>query len=152
MTPSEGICRKGTVRERIISQANIMKRRKPVKMIYIPMLILLLLMLNGCARTTPINNLSLPPVTIIEGTVSQADASGFTLRDASGAIYVKTDMPENKKLNLAAEEKIKVYGNLQGGQKKIFDGYVIRKSTGESIIINKPTPHFGFILQTSFKE
>ncbi len=48
-------------------------------------------------------------------------------------------------------EKAKVYGNLQGGQEKIFDGYVIKKSTGEQIIVSNPTPHFGFIIQSSFK-
>jgi len=61
-------------------------------------------------------------------------------------------LPDNKKLNLSVDEQIKVYGNIQGGQKKIFDGYVIRKSSGEQIIVSNPTPHFGFILQTSFKE
>jgi len=117
-----------------------------------PLLILLLFILNGCAGTTSINNLTLPPVTTIEGAVSQIDKSGFTLTDYSGAIYVKAEMPDNKKLNLIEDEKIRVYGNLQGGQEKIFDGYVIKKSTGENIIISNPTPHFGFILQTSFKE
>jgi hypothetical protein len=34
---------------------------------------------------------------------------------------------------------------------KVFDGYVIRKTSGEQIIITNPSPHFGFILQTSFK-
>ena len=33
----------------------------------------------------------------------------------------------------------------------MFDGYVIKKSTGEQIIISNPTPHFGFILQSAFK-
>ena len=48
-------------------------------------------------------------------------------------------------------EKVRVYGNLQGGKKKIFDGYVIKKSTGEQIIVSNPSPHFGFIIQRSFK-
>ena len=39
----------------------------------------------------------------------------------------------------------------KSGKKKIFDGYVIKKSTGEQIIVSNPSPHFGFILQTSFK-
>jgi hypothetical protein len=123
-----------------------------MKTFFTTLLIIFLLLLNGCAGTTPVNNLALPPVTIIEGTVSQIDESGFTLKDYSGAIYVNAEMPDNRKLDLIANEKIKVYGNLRGGQEKIFDGYVIRKSTGENIIINNPTPHFGFILQTSFKE
>jgi hypothetical protein len=109
-------------------------------------------MLSGCAGTTPIKNLSLPPVSIIEGTVTQIDEGGFTLKDNSGSIYVKAELLDNKKLNLSEDEQVKVYGNLQGGQKKIFDGYVIRKSSGEQIIINNPTPHFGFIFQTSFTE
>jgi hypothetical protein len=36
-------------------------------------------------------------------------------------------------------------------QERMFDGYVIKKSTGEQIIISNPTPHFGFILQSAFK-
>ena len=71
--------------------------------------------------------------------------------DNSGSIYVRAELPDNQKLNLSVDEKVKVYGNLQGGQKKIFDGYVIKKSTGEQIIISNPTPHFGFIIQSRFK-
>jgi len=28
---------------------------------------------------------------------------------------------------------------------------VIRKSTGEQIIVTEPSPHFGFVLQTGFR-
>jgi hypothetical protein len=129
-----------------------MKRGKPMKTIFLPLLTLLVLMINGCTGVTSIENLSLPPVTIIEGTVTQIDETGFILKDNSGSIYVKTELPDNKKLNLSSAEQIKVYGNLEGGLKKIFDGYVIKKTSGEQIIINNPSPHFGFILQTSFKE
>jgi hypothetical protein len=107
--------------------------------------------LNGCAETTPIRNLALPPVSTIEGNITQLDEGGFTLADSSGSIYVRAKLPDNKKLNLSLDEQVKVYGNLQGGQEKIFDGYVIKKSTGEQIIVNNPTPHFGFILQSSFQ-
>jgi hypothetical protein len=109
------------------------------------------LLLNGCAGTTPIKNLALPPVSIIEGQVTQLAESGFTLRDDSGSIHVRAELPDNRKLDLSAGEIVRVYGNLQGGPKRIFDGYVVRKSTGEQIIVSNPTPHFGFILQTSFK-
>jgi len=109
------------------------------------------LLLNGCAGTTPIKNLALPPVSIIEGQVTQLAESGFTLRDDSGSIHVRAELPDNRKLDLFAGETVRVYGNLQGGPKRIFDGYVVRKSTGEQIIVSNPTPHFGFILQTSFK-
>ena len=109
------------------------------------------ILLNGCAGTTPIKNLALPPVCIIEGNITQLDDSGFDLMDDSGSIYVRAELPENIKLKLSVGEKIKVYGNLQGGKKKIFDGYVIKKSTGEQIIVSNPKPHFGFIIQTSFK-
>ena len=108
-------------------------------------------LLNGCAGTTPIKNLALPPVSAIEGHITQLDESGFTLMDNSGSIYVRAELPDDKKLNLSVDEKVKVYGNLQGGQKKIFDGYVIKKSTGEQIIVSNPTPHFGFIIQSSFQ-
>jgi hypothetical protein len=109
------------------------------------------ILLNGCAATTPIKNLALPPVCTIEGNITKLDESGFTLTDNSGAIYVRAKLPDNKKLNLSINEKVKVYGNLQGGQEKIFDGYVIKKSTGEQIIVSNPTPHLGFIIQSSFK-
>jgi len=109
------------------------------------------LLLNGCAGTTPIKNLALPPVSTIEGDITQLDENGFTLMDNSGSIYVRAELPNNRKLNLSVDEKVKVYGNLQGGRKKIFDGYVIKRSTGEQIIVSNPTPHFGFIIQSSFK-
>jgi hypothetical protein len=109
------------------------------------------LLLNGCAGTTLIKNLALPPVSLIEGKIMQLDKTGFTLMDNSGSIYVKAELPSNKNLNLSVDENVKVYGNLQGGQERIFDGYVIRKSTGEQIIISNPTPHFGFVIQSSFE-
>ena len=109
------------------------------------------ILLSGCAKTTLIKNLALPPVSTIEGNIIQLDNNGFDLMDDSGSIYVRAELPENIKLKLSIGEKVKVYGNLQGGKKKIFDGYVIKKSTGEQIIVSNPTPHFGFILQTSFK-
>ena len=108
-------------------------------------------MVSGCAGTTPIKNLALPPVTTIEGTITQLNESGFTLMDDSGSIAVRAKLPDNKKLDLSLNEKVKVYGNLQGGQEKVFDGYVIKKPTGEQIIVTNPTPHFGFIIQSSFR-
>jgi len=113
--------------------------------------VVFVILLNGCAKTTLIKNLALPPVSIIEGNITQLDDSGFDLMDDSGSIYVRAELPENIKLKLSVGEKVKVYGNLQGGKKKIFDGYVIKKSTGEQIIVSNPNPHFGFIIQTSFK-
>ena len=109
------------------------------------------ILLNGCAGTTPIKNLALPPVSIIEGNITRLDDSGFDLMDDSGSIYVRAELPENIKLKLSVGEQVTVYGILQGGKKKIFDGYVIKKSPGEQIIVSNPSPHFGFILQTSFK-
>ena len=122
-----------------------------MKNIFLLLLAMVALMIAGCAGTTPIKNLPLPPVTSIEGTITQIDESGFTLMDSSGSIFVRAKLPDNKKLNLSLNEKVKVYGNLQGGQEKIFDGYVIRRSTGEQIIVSNPTPHFGFIIQSSFQ-
>ncbi|NDU85231.1 MAG: hypothetical protein G3H99_01255 [Ferrovum sp.] len=108
-------------------------------------------LLTGCAGTTPIKNLALPPVNTIDGIITKVDESGFSLMDSSGSIYVRAKLPDNKKLNLSVDERVKVYGNLQGGQERIFDGYVIKKSTGEQIIVSNPTPHFGFVIQSSFK-
>jgi hypothetical protein len=109
------------------------------------------LMVGGCAGTTPIKNVPLPPVTTIEGTITQLDENGFTLTDNSGSIFVRAKLPDNKKLNVSLEEKVRVYGNLQGGQEKVFDGYVIKKPNGEQIIVTNPTSHFGFIIQSSFQ-
>jgi hypothetical protein len=108
------------------------------------------LMTSACAGTTPIKNLTLPPVSTIEGTVTKIAINGFTLADNSGSIFVRAKLPDSRKLNLSPDEKVKVYGNLQGGQGKIFDGYVIKKATGEQIIVSNPTPHIGFIIQSSF--
>jgi len=115
-------------------------------------LAVVVLMTSGCAGTTPIENLALPPVSIIEGTVTQPDENGFTLTDSSGSILVRAKLPGNRKLNLSPGEKVKVYGNLLGGQEKIFDGYVIRKPTGEQLVVSNPSPHFGFIIQSSFQK
>lgn len=111
----------------------------------------LVLMASGCAGTTPIQKLALPPVSTIEGTVTQLDEHGFILTDHSGSIFVRAKLPDNARLDLSPDEKVKVYGNLQGGQERIFDGYVIRKPTGEQIIVSNPSPHFGFIIQSSFQ-
>jgi uncharacterized protein YdeI (BOF family) len=106
---------------------------------------------GGCTGTTEIKNLALPPVSTIEGTVTRLDEDGFTLKDDTGSIFVRAKLPDNQKLNLSPGEKVKVYGNLQGGPDKLFDGYVIRKPTGEQIIVSNPSPHFGFVIQSSFK-
>ena len=122
-----------------------------MKTSFLSLLAVVVLMVSGCAGTTPIKNLALPPVSAIEGNITQLDKSGFSLTDNSGSIHVRAKLPDNKKLDISIGEKVKVYGNLQGGQEKIFDGYVIRKSNGEQIIVSNPTPHFGFIIQSSFK-
>ena len=122
-----------------------------MKTSFLCLLAIVVLTVSGCASTTPIKNLALPPVSTIEGNVAKLDEGGFTLTDSSGSIYVRAKLPDNKKLNLSIEDKVTVYGNLQGGQEKIFDGYVIKKSSGEQIIVSNPTPHFGFIIQSAFK-
>lgn len=109
------------------------------------------ILLNGCAQTTPIKNLALPPVTAIEGKITRLDDGGFTLSDSSGSINVRARLADGRKPDLAVDEIVRVYGNLQGGPERVFDGYVIRKSSGEQIIVTRPSPHFGFILQTSFE-
>src|SRR4051812_31209552 len=118
----------------------------------LPLLAVLVLMNGGCAGTTPIKDLALPPVSTIEGTVTRIDVNGFTLTDGSGAIFVRSKLPDNKKLDLLPDEKVKVYGNLLAGQEKIFDGYVIRKPTGEQLVVSYPSPHLGFVIQSSFRQ
>ncbi len=122
-----------------------------MKTSFLSLLAIVVLMVSGCAGTTPIKNLGLPPVSIIEGNITQFYEGGFILTDNSGSIHVRAKLPDNKNPDISIGEKVKVYGNLQGGQEKIFDGYVIKKSTGEQIIVNNPTPHFGFIIQSSFE-
>jgi hypothetical protein len=122
-----------------------------MKTSFLSLLAVVVLTISGCAGTTPIKKLALPPVTTIEGTVAHLEENGFTLTDNSGSIFVRAKLPDNKRLNLSVNEKVKVYGNLQGGQETIFDGYVIKKETGEQIIVSNPSPHFGFIIQSSFK-
>jgi hypothetical protein len=122
-----------------------------MKTSYLPLLVVVVIIISGCAGTTPVKNLALPPVSTIQGAVTQLDDNGFTLTDDSGSIFVRAKLPDNKKLNLFVDEKVKVYGNLQGGHEKIFDGYVIKKQTGEQIIVSNPSPHFGFTIQSSFQ-
>lgn len=122
-----------------------------MKTSYLPLSTLIVLTLSGCASTTLVKNLALPPVSAIEGTITRLDENGFTLLDDSGSIFVKTALPDHTKLAIAINEKVRVYGNLQGGQAHIFDGYVIRKSSGEQLIATKPTPHFGFVIQSAFE-
>jgi len=122
-----------------------------MRSIIISIVSLLVLLLNACTGVTPIKELALPPVNTIEGNITQIDKGGFTLTDGSGSIHVRAELPGNKNLDLSVDETVKVYGNLQGGRERVFDGYVIKKSTGKQIIISNPTPHFGFIIQSSFK-
>ena len=122
-----------------------------MKTSFLSLLTVVVLMISGCAGTTPVKNLALPPVSTIEGVVTQLDENGFTLSDKSGSIFVRAKLSDNKKLGLSLDEKVTVYGNLQGGRERIFDGYVIKKSSGEQIIVSNPTPHFGFIIQSSFQ-
>jgi hypothetical protein len=118
----------------------------------LPLFAAIALMSAGCAGTTSIKDLALPPVSTIEGMVTGLDVNGFTLTDSSGSIFVRAKLPDNKKLDLFPGEKVKVYGNLLAGQEKIFDGYVIRKPTGEQLIVSNPSPHLGFVIQSSFEQ
>lgn len=111
----------------------------------------LVMFVGGCTGVTPIRDLALPPVTTIEGTVTRVDEGGFTLTDDSGSIFVRAKLPDDRKLDVSANEKVRVYGNLQGGPDRVFDGYVIRKPTGEQIIVSNPAPHFGFVIQSRFR-
>jgi hypothetical protein len=105
-------------------------------------LLLFAVVWGGCARTTPIKNLVLPPVSTIQGEITRLDEGGFTLTDSSGSIYVKAKARDVAKLKLSLHDGVTVYGNLQGGSEKVF---------GQQIIVSTPTPHFGCVLQTSFE-
>jgi len=115
----------------------------------ISLLVLFITTLSGC--TTPINNLSLPPVTTIEGRITKVGDGGFVIKDNSGEIYVAAKLPDSK-VNVSTGDVVKVYGNLRSGMDKIFDSYVIKKQSGEQIIIDNPPPLILFVIQSSFKE
>jgi hypothetical protein len=89
--------------------------RKPATLILFAVFVISMI---SCAGTTPIKNLILPPVSIIEGNITRLDDGGVDLMDDSGSIYVRAELPENIKLKISVGEKVKVYGNLQGGKKK----------------------------------
>lgn len=92
-------------------------------------------LLSGCSDRVAINDLRLPPVRIVGGSVSAVDVNGFTLQDASGSIHVKAELPNNVKLNLSRGEKIEVVGNLEGGSPlKQFDAYIITRGNGEKLV------------------
>ena len=84
-----------------------------MKTIFLILGALFVLMNSSCAGPTPIKNVGLPPVTIIEGTITQINENGFILTDNSGSIFVRAKLPDNKKLDVSLNEKVKVYGNLQ---------------------------------------
>ncbi len=107
---------------------------------FLYLLAIVVLTVSGCAGTTPSKNLALSQLSTIEGYVTKLDKGGFTLTNTCGSIYVRAKLPDNKKLNLSIEDEVTVYGNSQGDQGNIFDGYVIKKSSGEQITVRNPTP------------
>lgn len=109
------------------------------------------ILLTGCATATPVKDLTLPSAKIIEGKLISQNASGFILQDASGSIQVKAKLSLAQKNQLLPDETLKIYGNLISGQPKTFDAYVIDQTKGTRIILSNPSPHFGFVLQSSFK-
>ncbi len=115
----------------------------------ITLLTLFIIILSGCA--TPINKLSLPPVTRIEGHITKVNDGGFIIKDNSGEIYVAAKLPDSE-VSVSIGDVVKVYGNLRSGLDKIFDGYVIKKQSGEQIIIDNPPSLIVFGIQSSFKE
>lgn len=114
------------------------------------MLMLWVLSLSACAHITPVNQLVLPPCSVIEGQISQITDDGFMLKDASGIIQVHTLPSQGLTHKLKPGERVRVYGNLSGSLKKTFDAYVIRKPNDERIMVNKPAPHIGLVIQTAF--
>ncbi|MDD5113110.1 MAG: hypothetical protein PHC94_03765 [Methylobacter sp.] len=47
---------------------------------FLSLLAVVVLMISGWADTTPVKNLALPPVSTIEGTVTQLDENGYAIR------------------------------------------------------------------------
>lgn len=113
--------------------------------------ILVAVLLNGCGTITPISQLALPPMTTIQGRVMRVNENGFYLKDKSASVFVQAKLMDNKALAITSGESVTVCGNLRGGEEKVFDGYVIKKAGGEQIMVSRPSPHFGFIIQTAFE-
>jgi hypothetical protein len=109
------------------------------------------LLLTGCTSTTPVKQLSLPPVTTIAGVVNLLDDDGFVLADDSGTIYVRAKPQNNEQPSITVGEKLKIYGNLRGGQADIFDAYVITRASGKQMMLALPSPHIGCVIQTRFE-
>jgi len=109
----------------------------------------------GCSSTTPIANITLPPVTKIEGKIVEVMPDGLKIEDESGTIFVALNMEGQTvpydQSNWTDNESISIYGNLVSGESRIFDGYVVDKATGERIIFTHPTPHVGIVIQSSFE-
>jgi hypothetical protein len=80
------------------------KGRNSMKRIFLAFGALAVAIVCGCAGTTPIKNIGLPPVTTIEGTITQLNENGFTLTDNSGSIFVRAKLPDNKKLDISINE------------------------------------------------
>ena len=62
----------------------------------ISLFVLFITILSGCAGTTPMSKLSLPPVSTIKGSVTEVNEEGFVLKDNSGEIYVKAKFPRGR--------------------------------------------------------
>jgi hypothetical protein len=116
------------------------------------LLLITLLLLNSCSRAVLIDEIALPPVSLLEGRVTRIDQGGFMLQDSSGSIFISAELPGQKPLNLSLNEQVKAYGTLRPGSARIFDSCVIKKQSGALIMISKPQPHFGFVIQTAFEE
>ena len=113
-------------------------------------LIAVTLLLAACTATRPIADLGLPPVSIIEGKVSDMTADGFLLTDASGTIDVRVVDDDGVLSNIVHGDSLKVYGNLMSGKTPQFDAYVLEKPDGVRYILTPPTPHVGIVIQSSF--
>ncbi len=101
--------------------------------------IFMLAILYGCGNIRPINELSLPPVSVIEGTVSDIRANGFTLTDYSGHIAVRLRTDQGMLPSIINGEYLTLYGNLLSGSNRLFDTYVLERENGQRIIFTSPT-------------
>ena len=66
---------------------------------------LLAALASGCTTTTPISRVALPPVTTIEGVVTQPVDGGFTLTDDTGSSLVRARLPGGAASGLPAGER-----------------------------------------------
>lgn len=100
------------------------------------LLALPLLALAACTTPTPIADVSIPPATLINGSVTKAEKDSIVVQDASGSIEVEIETDAAFK-PFTVGEKVAVYGNLDEDEGREFDAYRVERADGSVIDVIK---------------